>query len=81
MEDNGGGLTVSNKRVILEDLSKEDLIKRCKNYLILAQKAKSARDGTYKSNYKCIVMVVKNISIILDSSTRQFLNKYLPTDK
>lgn len=41
-------LTVSNKKVTLEDLSKEDLIKRCKHYLVLAQKAKSARDESHQ---------------------------------
>lgn len=48
MEENGEVLTVSNKRISLEDLSKEDLIKRCKTYLVLAQKAKSARDGMHE---------------------------------
>ena len=58
MEENGEVLTVSNKKVTLEDLSKEDLIKRCKHYLVLAQKAKSARDGTYQSNVSHLLLLV-----------------------
>lgn len=38
-----------SKKIPLEELDKEDLIKRCKNYLALAQKAKAAKDGKFVS--------------------------------
>jgi hypothetical protein len=34
-----------NKKLPLEELDRDELLKRCKNYLALAQKAKQARDG------------------------------------
>jgi hypothetical protein len=35
----------AQKRNSLEDLNKEDLIKKCKSLLIIAQRAKQAKDG------------------------------------
>lgn len=32
---------------MMDDLSREELITKCKHYLSLAQKAKQAKDGTY----------------------------------
>lgn len=40
---NGG--SHRNNKIPLEELDKEELIKRCKSYIALAQKAKSAKDG------------------------------------
>ncbi|XP_063902801.1 GRIP and coiled-coil domain-containing protein 2-like [Zophobas morio] len=40
----------SGKKVALESLSREDLIKRCERLLILAQKAKQARDTLQEEN-------------------------------
>ena len=34
-----------SKKIPLEELDKEELVKRCKNYLAIAQKAKAAKDG------------------------------------
>ncbi len=34
-----------NKKLPLEELDRDELLKRCKSYLALAQKAKQARDG------------------------------------
>ena len=34
-----------NKKLPLEELDRDELLKRCKNYLALAQKAKQSRDG------------------------------------
>lgn len=50
---NSSGGTASNrnnkaaaeKQTKLEDLDREELLKRCKNYLLLAQRAKAAKDG------------------------------------
>lgn len=35
----------AQKRNSLEDLNKEDLIKKCKSLLVIAQRAKQAKDG------------------------------------
>ncbi|XP_044268674.1 GRIP and coiled-coil domain-containing protein 2-like [Tribolium madens] len=40
----------SGKKVVLENLSKEELIKRCERLLILAQKAKQAKDALQEEN-------------------------------
>lgn len=34
-----------SKKIPLEALDKEELVRRCKNYLAIAQKAKAAKDG------------------------------------
>jgi hypothetical protein len=35
----------AQKRTSLEDLNKEELIKKCKSLLVIAQRAKQAKDG------------------------------------
>jgi hypothetical protein len=35
----------TQKRNTLEDLNKEELIKKCKSLLVIAQRAKQAKDG------------------------------------
>jgi len=37
----------SAKGSSLDDLSKEDLVKRCKKLLLLTQKAKQSKDGEF----------------------------------
>lgn len=44
MEDIIGKPDIGNKK-LLEDLDRDELLKRCKSYLALAQRAKQARDG------------------------------------
>ncbi|KAI9555719.1 hypothetical protein GHT06_018234 [Daphnia sinensis] len=44
MEDSIGKPNNGNKKVALEDLDREELLKRCKSYLALAQRAKQAKD-------------------------------------
>lgn len=34
-----------NKKLPIEELDREELVKRCKSYLALAQRAKAAKDG------------------------------------
>ncbi|XP_064212719.1 GRIP and coiled-coil domain-containing protein 2-like [Tribolium castaneum] len=40
----------SGKKIVLENLSKEELVKRCERLLILAQKAKQAKDALQEEN-------------------------------
>lgn len=47
MEDGMEKPTNGNKKVLLEELDQDELLKRCKSYLALAQKAKVARDGKW----------------------------------
>jgi len=42
-----------SKKTPLEELDKEELVKRCKNYLVIAQKAKAAKDGKCLLNKFC----------------------------
>lgn len=39
-----------NKKGMFEDMSKDELIKKCKGYLTIAQKAKSAKDSLVEEN-------------------------------
>lgn len=45
MEDNLDKTANGNKKIPLEELEQDELLKRCKSYLALAQKAKQGRDG------------------------------------
>lgn len=47
MEDNTEKTSNGNKKPQLEELDRDELVKRCKSYLALAQRAKLARDGRY----------------------------------
>ncbi|KZS15205.1 putative GRIP and coiled-coil domain-containing protein 2 [Daphnia magna] len=44
MEDSIGKPNNGNKKVALEELDRDELLKRCKSYLALAQRAKQAKD-------------------------------------
>uniref|UniRef100_A0A0P5CW96 GRIP and coiled-coil domain-containing protein n=1 Tax=Daphnia magna TaxID=35525 RepID=A0A0P5CW96_9CRUS len=44
MEDSIGKPNNGNKKVALEELDRDELLKRCKSYLTLAQRAKQAKD-------------------------------------
>lgn len=41
------GNTSSEKKGILEGLDRDELIRKCKGLLVIAQKAKKAKDGLY----------------------------------
>lgn len=43
-------LISQEKKSQLESLSKEELIVKCKNLLVIAKKAKAAKDGRYITN-------------------------------
>ncbi len=45
MEDSMEKPNNGNKKLPLEELDRDELVKRCKNYLALAQRAKVAKDG------------------------------------
>jgi hypothetical protein len=49
-----------NKKLPLEELDRDELLKRCKSYLALAQRAKQARDG------KCYNDGIGNLKILSD---------------
>lgn len=44
-EDGNAAVAPAKKNGPFDNLSREDLIKKCKGLLTIAQKAKSARDG------------------------------------
>ena len=52
MESGGGGSNNSGAKKPLQELSKEELIQKCKNLLALAQKAKSAKDGKFSESQR-----------------------------
>ena len=41
--------SINNRKIPLEELDKDELIKRCKHYLTLAQKAKTSKDGEFNA--------------------------------
>lgn len=45
MEDSMEKPSNGSKKISLEELDQNELVKRCKSYLALAQRAKGARDG------------------------------------
>lgn len=51
----------SNKKASLEDLSREDLIKKCKGLLQIAQKAKQTKDALLEENQDLKIQLKKII--------------------
>lgn len=47
MEDSIGKPNNGNKKVALEELDRDELLKRCKSYFALAQREKQAKDGRW----------------------------------
>ncbi|RZC32697.1 GRIP and coiled-coil domain-containing protein 2 [Asbolus verrucosus] len=62
----------SGKKIALEDLSKEDLIKRCKGLLVIAQKAKQAKDVLQEENAE-LRNKVKADPLITENATSEII--------
>jgi hypothetical protein len=51
----------AQRRNTLEDLNKDDLIKKCKSLLIIAQRAKQAKDGKI---FVWVLIVLKELIVL-----------------
>ena len=58
---------VAEKTQKLEELDKEELVKRCKNYLLLAQRAKSAKDGSLQSYSHISAALMTHLFFVIDN--------------
>ena len=64
----------AQRRNTLEDLNKDDLIKKCKSLLIIAQRAKQAKDGNI---FVWVLIVLKELIVLNRVRRKELYNHHL----